>query len=398
MRVTPVACAGHWVITRGRETTRIGIDLIDARRVRGLEPKERKSMRGMGRIFKRGPIYWIAYYHRGKEFRESSRSDSEAQARKLLKKRIGEVANGQLIGPSEERLGFDDLANMLITDYEINGKRSVDSVRLSIRHLREFFGLYRAIDITPDRISAYVRARQEEDAANGSINRELAALKRAFTLATRAGKLNSAPYIRLLEENNSRCGFLDHGSFLALRDGLPAHLKDPVTFLYLSGWRVSEMRTLEWRDVDLSGRELCLRPEVSKNKDGRPLPLRGELLEIIQRAHDKRRPECPYVFHDDGQPIGDFRKAWNTACKKAGLSGIIVHDLRRTAVRNMVRAGIPERVAMALSGHKTRRVFDRYNIVSDSDRAQASELLQTHLGAQANRSKIEPIATPTRAH
>jgi integrase len=333
-------------------------------------------------------------YHRGKEYRESSRSDSEAQARKLLKKRIGEVATGQLIGPSEERVSFEDLAKMLITDYEINGKRSVDSARLSIRHLREFFSLYRAIDITPDRISAYVRARQEEDAANGSINRELAALKRAFTLATRAGKLGSAPYIPLLEENNSRRGFLDHGSFLALRDGLPAHLKDPVTFLYLSGWRVSEMRTLEWRDVDLPGRELCLRPEVSKNKDGRPLPLRGELLEIIQRAHEKRRPDCPYVFHDHGQPIGDFRKAWNTACKKAGLSGIIVHDLRRTAVRNMVRAGIPERVAMELSGHKTRRVFDRYNIVNDADRARASELLQQHLGARSDARKIRPILEP----
>jgi integrase len=97
-------------------------------------------------------------------------------------------------------------------------------------------------------------------------------------------------------------------------------------------------------DVDLPGRELSLRPEVSKNKDGRPLPLRGELLEIIHRAHEKRRLDCPYVFHDDGEPIGDFRKAWKTAWKKAGLSGIIVHDLRHTAVRNMVRASIPERV------------------------------------------------------
>lgn len=138
-------------------------------------------------------------------------------------------------------------------------------------------------------------------------------------------------------------------------------------------------------------RELCLRPEVSKNNDGRPLPLRGELLEIIQRAHGKRRPDCPFVFHDEGEPIGDFRKAWKTACKKAGLAGIILHDLRRTAVRNMVRAGIPERVAMELSGHKTRRVFDRYNIVNDADRARATELLQSHLGAQSSARKVTPL-------
>ena len=345
-------------------------------------------MRGFGRVFKRGSTYWIAYCYRGKEHRESAHSDNEAQARKLLKKRVGEMGQGRLIGPSEERLTFEDLASMLLTDYEVNGKRSLESAKLSIKHLREFFGSERAIDITLDRVRSYVRERQREGAANGSINRELAALKRAFTLATRAGKLASAPYIPLLEENNSRRGFLDHGGFLALRDGLPAHLKDPVTFLYLSGWRVSEMRTLEWRDVDLSGRELCLRPEVSKNKDGRPLPLRSELLEIIQRAHEKRRPDCPHVFHDDGEPIGDFRKAWKTACKKAGLAGIIVHDLRRTAVRNMVRAGIPERVAMELSGHKTRRVFDRYNIVNNADRARATELLQSHLGAQPSSQKI----------
>jgi integrase len=345
----------------------------------------------MGRIFKRGSIYWIAYCYRGKEHRESSRSDSEGQALKLLKRRLGEVGTGRLVGPSEERLTFEDLAKMLLTDYEINGKRSVESVRLSLRHLRELFGLDRAIDITPDKVAKYVRERQREGAANGSINRELAALKRAFTLANRAGKMGSLPYISLLQENNSRRGFLDHGGFLALRDGLPDHLKDPVTFLYLSGWRVSEMRTLEWRDVDLPGQELCLRPEVSKNKDGRPLPLRGELLEIVQRAHKTRRPDCPYVFHDDGEPIGDFRKAWKTACRKAGLSGIIVHDLRRTAVRNMVRAGIPERVAMELSGHKTRRVFDRYNIVDDADRARASELLQSHLSLQSATRKVAPL-------
>ncbi|MBV8454004.1 MAG: tyrosine-type recombinase/integrase [Deltaproteobacteria bacterium] len=224
-----------------------------------------------------------------------------------------------------------------------------------------------------NRIKAYAASRQEEAAANASINRELAALRRMFTLAVQDGRLSSAPYVPTLEEDNARQGFLDRGAFVSLRSNLPAYLRDPISFLYFSGWRLSEMKALEWRDVDLTGGIVCLRPEISKSKEGRVLPLSGELLEIVQRAHATRGPGCPFVFHRDGEPVGDFRKAWATASKTAGLHPILVHDLRRTAVRNMVRAGIPDRVAMALSGHKTRSVFDRYNIVSEADLTTAAE-------------------------
>ncbi len=151
------------------------------------------------------------------------------------------------------------------------------------------------------------------------------------------------------------------------------------------------MKTLEWRDVDLSGKVVHLRPEISKNKDGRVLPLSSELLTIMERAHAKRRLDCPFVFHRNGEPIGDFRKAWSSAQKAVGLSPVLVHDLRRTAVRNMVRAGIPDRIAMTLSGHKTRSIFDRYNIVSEADLAEAATRLQTHLEAQSTASRVVSI-------
>ena len=156
------------------------------------------------------------------------------------------------------------------------------------------------------------------------------------------------------------------------------------------------MRQLEWRDVDLRGRVARLRPEISKNKDGRLLPLMGELLEILEQAAERRRLDCTFVFHVNGEPIGQFRKSWKTACKAAGLSGLIPHDLRRTAVRNMVRAGIPERVAMALSGHKTRAIFDRYNIVSEADLADAAGRLYAHLRAQQTR-RAEVATLPKKA-
>jgi integrase len=354
-------------------------------------------MRGMGRVFKRGSVYWISYYHRGKEFRESSESHNESTAKKLLKKRIGEVAQGRLRGAKQDRLTFDNLAQALLADYQINGRRSLRSARLSISHLRKFFAFDHAIDITTDRIKAYAADRQKEKAANASINRELAALKRMFSLAVQEGRLSHSPYIPTLEEDNARQGFVDHGAFLALREKLATYLRDPIAFLYLSGWRLGEMKALEWRDVDLAGKVVHLRPEISKNKNGRLLPLSGELLEIMNRAHAKRRPHWPFVFHRDGEPIGDFRKAWSTACKATGLHPLLVHDLRRTAVRNMVRARVSDRVAMALSGHKTRSVFDRYDIVSEADLAQAAERLQAHLGTQQNQPKVTPMADYRKA-
>lgn len=150
------------------------------------------------------------------------------------------------------------------------------------------------------------------------------------------------------------------------------------------------MRSLEWRDVDLDGRAIRLRPENSKTNQGRVLILTHELLAIIERARDKRRLDCPFVFHNDGQPIGDFRKAWRNACKAAGLEGLVVHDLRRSGVRNMIRAGTPERVAMARSGHKTRAMLDRYNIVSEEDLRQSAERTGAYVDDHQT-AKVTPI-------
>jgi integrase len=156
---------------------------------------------------------------------------------------------------------------------------------------------------------------------------------------------------------------------------------------YLSGWRKSEIASLTWQDVDLMGKVIRLRPENSKNGTGRVLALEGELWQLIESQWQMRQHENDdktvgvslYVFHRDGLPVGDIRKVWATARKKAGAPGLLFHDLRRTAVRNMVRAGVPERVAMTISGHKTRAIFDRYNIVSEEDLRQAMAKTQEHL-------------------
>jgi integrase len=339
--------------------------------------------RGMGSIFVRGQTWWVSYYVRGQRHKESAESTNRADAVRLLKKRIAEAQSGKAVGHDIEKTTLGDLTRILTDEYQAN-RRRVRVIKAPLAHLTEYFGGgCRTVDITTDRLTSYTAHRQQQGAANSTINRSLAALKRAFTLAARAGKVASRPHVPMLEEDNARSGFLTHGEFERLRDALPADLRDPVMFLYYSGWRVGEMRSLEWRDVDLEAKIVRLRPENSKNKKGRVLPLRAELAEIIERAAARRIPECPSVFHrDNGQPVGLFRKSWATACREAGLGAILVHDLRRCAIRNMIRSGVFEKTAMLISGHRTQSVFERYNIVTEDDLARAIDQVSDHLAAQ----------------
>jgi integrase len=348
------------------------------------EEKRRSAMRGMGRIFKRGEIYWIAYCHRGREHRESSGSTKEADARRLLKKRLGEIGQGKLMGPTEERVTFDALAADYLQEYALRGPRSLRWAKERVAHLGGSFGMDRALDITTSRIRAYRQVRLQEGAAPATVNRDLAALSRMFTLAIQAGRLSTRPHIPRLQEGRPRQGFMEHPEYLAIRAHLPPAYQDVLDFGYHSGWRRGEIVRLAWQDVDRAAGVIRLRPELSKNKDGRLLVLSPPLKEVIERRWHAQILSCPFVFHRNGQPIGDWRKSWGRACTVAGLPRKLFHDLRRTVVRNLVRAGVPERVGMSMTGHKTRSVFDRYNIVSEADLKQATTRLADYVATQSS--------------
>jgi len=359
-------------------------------------------MRGRGRVFKRGRISWIAYYHDGEEIRESAKTDDEKVAQKKLDARLKTAGTANFIGPKEERVRYEDLAALYQADYRQNKLKTVEDAERYVRQLRTFFGRERALKI-PERVNDYIEARladhnkKGDPIANGTVNRELSALRRMFRLAVRTKKLSSVPFIPMLAEDNAREGFFEAADFEAVAAHLPPDIADAARFGFLTGWRKGEITSLEWRDVDTRVGTIRLRRARSKTKKGRVLKLTGELLDLIRRRAGLRRPECVYVFHRNGKPLRCFRISWQKACKAAGLEGRLFHDLRRSAVRNMVRAGVPQNIAMRISGHKTDSVFRRYDIVDEDDLAEALTLTQDYVDRKRHEApKVTPLRPAAR--
>ena len=352
---------------------------------------------GAGTIYQRGdsPFWWAQLFTNGKPTKSStgirvSEDPEQKQAQRWLRKRQVATEAGVYV-PTAARLTFEDLARGLVDNWTVNGRRSAPSMLSSLANLRRYFGNDRVLAITNPRVEAYKVARLGAGAKPGTINHELAMLRRMFSLAHKAGSIPNPPTIELLPLDNARQGFVDPADFTRVVAALPEHLKVFVEFLYLTSWRTGEARTLEWNDVDLRERTIRLKPEHSKNGKARLIKMSDSLYQVMEQAALERRPSCPNVFHRKGKPLVDCRRAWGNACKAAGLSGLHLHDLRRSGVRNMVRAGVPEAVAMKVSGHRTRAIFDRYNIVDEKDLDAAAVALDAYL----DRTRQEPAKVAT---
>jgi integrase len=384
-----------------------------------VEAQKPRRERGEGRLWQIGRIWWIQYYVHGRQVRESSRSKAEIVAKRLLKRRLGEVNAGLITPASIQRLRYESLRAAFLADYRTNKRKSLYKNRAGeeqvcgIKHLDSAFKGFRAVDIPGDPIRDFISKRQAEGAPNSTINRSLAALRRMYFLAKKDGKLRDVPHIPMLKEPPARKGFLEHGDFQKLRQALPEHIRPLLTLAFYTGMRLGELKNLHWSNVNLLHEQIRLDPGTTKNDEARLIPLMGELPEML-RILRHQNPQGELVFVRKGKPISSFRKAWSRACIDVGLArlrcriceseldkkrncatcktkvpidralyeGLIFHDLRRTGVRNLVRAGVPERVAQAISGHKTRAVFERYNIVSERDLRDAGRKLEIYLDTQ----------------
>lgn len=348
------------------------------------------KMRSDGRIFQRGAWLWIAYSYNGTEYREAAKDKNgkntcdPATAEKFLQARVkekhaAEIGATVFTTPAAKRITVAELCDALKADFVLRGKASPQNL-CNLAKVSRRFGDCRAVALTAERVDEYIQERLGEGDRPATINRVLQLLHQSYTVAIRRGHLNRAPHVRRLSEaGNARQGFVTEAEVSSLIEHLPADLRDFTRFAFITGMRRGEIISLEWSDVD--GGVLTLRGENSKNGESRNIPLVGELAALIERRRQAARVEVdgttrmvPYIFHRDGEAVGRFNKSWETACEAAKLGGgRLFHDLRRSACRNMIQAGVPQAVAMKVSGHKTDAMFRRYNIVATDDLRVALE-------------------------
>ena len=394
-----------------------------------------KKHYGIGRVFqhKKSRFWFAAFYIDGKERRlstgvEYSASDPTVGRRKAERELERLKREAKAVAPADpepvEPITYAQIRALYVADFKREGFRSGDTMLSRLVSLDRYFGAMTVGglekepaegEITSATITAYVDQRLDEGRAKATVNNELTILGKMLSLGTEGDEPLIPPGARLPkiklftqgQLNNARQGFVRPADFAKIVACLPAHLKPFCKFLYGSAWRVGEARGLLWSDVNMEDGMIKIDGSRTKNREPRSLPFTAipYCREAIATARERYNADAKYdpeddpVFCDDEvylhRPIGDFRRSWRTACKGAGVTApkgqpLLVHDLRRSAISNMVDAGLAESDAMTFSGHKTRSTFERYSI-RDLTRQKAAA---AKLGAFLNGKLTAAPETP----
>lgn len=357
-----------------------------------MDNEKKKRERGEGGLFTiKGSANW---YIKVDGKRIATGTPIKAVAIKKLQERMGRVSLG-IQSPEELRkLRYEQVRDSLLAEYR-NGKQRGHSLVTKadgtetiwgLNHLDKFFAGRSVVQITTDLLREFVALRKKQGASHGTVNRNMGLLRRMLHLARKEDKLQRIPHFPMLEESAPRNGFVNDNQFKKLLVALPVRLRPFVLFLYTTGCRTGEAKQITWEQVHLDERVIRLAGTQTKNATPRTLPLVDMLVTMLRKQKKKKG----LLF-----PVGNFRKAWTSACIKAGLGtrvkgkengnygtydGLIPHDLRRSAVRNMIRVGVSQTVAMSISGHKTIAVFQRYDITDERDRQAAMTRVGSSLG------------------
>jgi integrase len=340
-------------------------------------------------------VWYVKYYVHGKPITVSAETEDYDEAVDFLRKKMANAAQQAEFTAHPERVRMGQLFDLLLEFYRKHERRSTYDVECKIEgRLRPHFGKMKANAVTSSVIDRYVSSRRTEKPrpANASINRDLAYVRRALKLGAMQDPplVLRVPHFEMLPEDNVREGTLTHDKYRAIRDALPGYARIALVIAYHTGARKGELRQIRKERIDLKAKRIDLPGRTTKNRKARFLPIYGDMQAEIEMAIAAGSPECPYLIQNEGRPVYDWEKAWATACTFAGASATLFHDLRRTALTNMIEAGLSEKEAMEISGHKTRAVFDRYHIVSERRLKEMAGKLETHLKAKEEADNPKP--------
>lgn len=338
--------------------------------------KGKRRRKGQGGLYKRKTSNnWILRYTNadGTPIQESSGTDDKTLAQAKLVQKMAQVGRGEQIQPKTQIVTVQELYENFLTTAEMNHYR--DIVMLKIRwelHLQPFFGKMKVMHVTKDLLEKYVVKRQREDAADATINREISIIRRAFYLNEE--KIGKMPKFPQLKENNARKGFVEDMQYQKLVEAcseVGLWLRAMFEVAYSYGWRSGGLKKMKVSQVNLFDCTITLTAEQAKNKESITVPITkdGTLYRLLAACVSGKEAQ-DYLFSRDAEgkmPIVDFRNGWKAAKSAAGMPNLLFHDLRRTAVRNMERSGIPRKVGLKIAGFKTESVYQRYFITTDDD-------------------------------
>lgn len=325
--------------------------------------------------------YFLKYYVNGKPIEIPTGTESFEEAVCMLRQRMANAARLGEYSQEPERVVINQLLDLVLEDYRLKSRHSTyDTEQRIDKHLRPFFGSKKATEVTTAMLKRYIALRQKEAEA-ATINKELSYVRRGFRLGLRNEPrlVETVPYFPMLEVDNAREGILSHEGYRIIRDSLPLYARIALVISYHTGSRKGEVRRIRIDKIDFAKARIDLPGRVVKNKKPRFLPIYGDMKAELEMAIAAADPKCPFLVQNDGKPVFDWEKSWKTACKLAQIDNALFHDLRRTALTNMIEAGFSEKEAMEISGHKTRSVFDRYHIVSERRLKQLGERLESHM-------------------
>ncbi len=373
-------------------------------------------------VYKRGGVYWYTFVFNGRRIQRSTKQGNRKAAVDIEGAYRTQLGKGEVgLDETKRDVTIGQLLDALETDFKLRGKWDARN-QSNFKCARAVFpASMNADSLREADVDVYIAKKQRECLAPATINRMLQLIGQAYKKGLKRKDIKRMPEIRhLSEKGNERRGFFEAKEFARLLEHLPVDLHDFCRFAYITGWRKSEIASLSWSDIE--GDVVRLRGENSKNGEPRSVVLTGELAEIIKRRTQFRLSAgvlTDSVFHREGNAIAEFRKSWASACVAAGLgamtcpkcgearkqgdpahcakckkqrmyTGRIFHDFRRTAVRNMVRSGVPQSIAMCISGHKTASMFRRYDIASEGDLREA--LLRVEEYNKSQQQKVVSIA------